>query len=119
MMDCLARDMVISLSSKGWRITSSTLRANSGSSSRKSTPLWASDISPGVDSATAYEGYIGGAVVWVHGISLDDKGGACWEGAGYGVYHSGFECSSLVNGGRMLWSRFLPSLFCHFLGGLS
>ena len=35
-------------SSSGWRSTSSTLRPNSGSSSRNSTPLWASDTSPGM-----------------------------------------------------------------------
>ena len=34
-------------SSSGWRITSSTLRRNSGNSSRNSTPRCASDTSPG------------------------------------------------------------------------
>ena len=33
-----AREMVTEPSSSGWRITSSTLRWNSGNSSRKSTP---------------------------------------------------------------------------------
>jgi len=42
-----ARLMVTIRSSMGWRITSSTVRLNSGSSSRKRTPLWASEISPG------------------------------------------------------------------------
>ena len=43
----LARDMHTLRSSIGWRITSSAERLNSGNSSRKSTPLCASDISPG------------------------------------------------------------------------
>jgi len=43
-----AREMVTRRSSIGWRITSSTERLNSGSSSKKSTPLWASEISPGM-----------------------------------------------------------------------
>ena len=34
-------------SSSGWRMTSRTLRLNSGSSSRNSTPLCASETSPG------------------------------------------------------------------------
>lgn len=34
-------------SSSGWRMTSSVSRRNSGSSSRNSTPRWASEISPG------------------------------------------------------------------------
>ena len=34
-------------SSSGWRKTSRTFRGNSGSSSRKSTPLWESETSPG------------------------------------------------------------------------
>ncbi len=42
-----AREMVTIPSSSGCRNTSSALRWNSGSSSRKSTPLWASDTSPG------------------------------------------------------------------------
>ena len=41
------RDMVTQRSSSGCRITSSTCRLNSGSSSRNSTPLCASEISPG------------------------------------------------------------------------
>src|SRR5438094_4437884 len=45
--DMAARAMHTVPSSSGWRITSSTLRGNSGSSSKKSTPLWASDTSPG------------------------------------------------------------------------
>jgi len=45
--DMAAREMVTRRSSSGWRITSSTLRGNSGSSSRKSTPLWESETSPG------------------------------------------------------------------------
>ena len=40
--------MLITRSSSGWRITSSTIRLNSGSSSRNSTPLCARLISPGV-----------------------------------------------------------------------
>jgi hypothetical protein len=39
--------MLVMPSSSGWRKTSRTWRRNSGSSSRKSTPLWASDTSPG------------------------------------------------------------------------
>lgn len=42
-----ALEMLTFLSSWGWRITSSAARLNSGSSSRKSTPLWAREISPG------------------------------------------------------------------------
>ena len=42
-----AREMVICLSSKGWRRVSSAERENSGSSSRKRTPLCARLISPG------------------------------------------------------------------------
>ena len=36
--DTRAREMVTTRSSKGWRMTSSTVRLNSGNSSRKSTP---------------------------------------------------------------------------------
>ena len=43
----LALLMVMWRSSRGWRSTSSVLLLNSGSSSQKSTPLWAKDISPG------------------------------------------------------------------------
>src|SRR5664280_2492009 len=39
--------IVITLSSSGCRITSRTVRLNSGSSSRNSTPLCPRDISPG------------------------------------------------------------------------
>jgi hypothetical protein len=42
-----ALEIVISLSSKGCRITSGTVRLNSGSSSRNKTPLWDKDISHG------------------------------------------------------------------------
>ncbi len=42
-----ARAMLTRPSSSGCRSTSSTRRSNSGISSRNSTPLWASDISPG------------------------------------------------------------------------
>ena len=42
-----AREMVICLSSKGWRRVSSAERENSGSSSKKRTPLCARLISPG------------------------------------------------------------------------
>ena len=41
------REMVTLPSSKGWRSTSIAGRANSGSSSKNSTPLWAREISPG------------------------------------------------------------------------
>jgi hypothetical protein len=34
--------------SSGWRKTSRTWRRNSGHASKKSTPLWASDTSPGI-----------------------------------------------------------------------
>ena len=43
-----AREMVTRPSSSGCRIVSSTLRLNSGNSSRNSTPWCASEISPGV-----------------------------------------------------------------------
>jgi hypothetical protein len=39
--------MYVMPSSSGWRRTSRTWRRHSGRSSRKSTPLWASDTSPG------------------------------------------------------------------------
>ena len=42
-----ARERATRPDSSGSRRASSTLRLNSGSSSRNSTPLWASDISPG------------------------------------------------------------------------
>src|SRR5216683_3048879 len=42
-----AREMVTAPSSSGCRITSSTFRWNSGSSSKKSTPLCPSETSPG------------------------------------------------------------------------
>src|SRR6185312_12619155 len=45
--DMEARAMETVPSSSGWRITSSTLRGNSGNSSRNSTPLWARETSPG------------------------------------------------------------------------
>jgi hypothetical protein len=45
--DMAARAMETVPSSSGCRITSSTLRGNSGNSSKKSTPLCASDTSPG------------------------------------------------------------------------
>ena len=44
----LALDTLIWRSSSGWRRTSRTVRGNSGNSSRKSIPLWESDISPGI-----------------------------------------------------------------------
>jgi hypothetical protein len=40
--------VVTTPSSSGYRNTSRTWRRNSGSSSRKSTPWWASDTSPGI-----------------------------------------------------------------------
>ena len=43
----LTREMVTRPSSMGWRNTSMEARENSGSSSKKSTPLWAREISPG------------------------------------------------------------------------
>ncbi len=43
----LALDIVTSRSSRGWRITSSTLLLNSGNSSKNNTPLCANEISPG------------------------------------------------------------------------
>ena len=43
-----AREMVTRPSSSGWRMVSSTLRLNSGNSSRNKTPWCASEISPGV-----------------------------------------------------------------------
>ncbi len=45
--DPAARVMVTSPSSMGWRRASRASRENSGSSSRKRTPLWAREISPG------------------------------------------------------------------------
>src|SRR5882724_13170554 len=46
--DIEARAIVTTPSSSGWRKTSRTWRRNSGNSSKKSTPLWASDTSPGI-----------------------------------------------------------------------
>jgi hypothetical protein len=43
-----AREIVTRPSSSGWRMVSSTLRLNSGNSSRNNTPLCAREISPGV-----------------------------------------------------------------------
>src|SRR5215218_5705359 len=43
-----ARAIVTTPSSSGWRKTSRTWRRNSGNSSRKSTPWWASDTSPSI-----------------------------------------------------------------------
>jgi len=43
-----AREIVTTPSSSGWRSTSSVRRLNSGNSSRNKTPLWLSEISPGV-----------------------------------------------------------------------
>src|SRR5882757_3523393 len=43
-----AREIVTIPSSSGWRIVSSTLRLNSGNSSKNKTPWCASEISPGV-----------------------------------------------------------------------
>ncbi len=51
-------------SSSGWRSTSSTCRRNSGSSSRKSTPWWAIESSPGrVERAAADQPGVGDGVV--------------------------------------------------------
>ena len=46
-MELLAREMVTTPSSRGWRSTSRVERLNSGSSSRKRTPWWARLTSPG------------------------------------------------------------------------
>ena len=59
-----ARLSVTVPSSSGWRSTSSTLRRNSGSSSRKSTPPWARLTSPGPrDGAAADESGVADGVV--------------------------------------------------------
>src|SRR3954469_1081155 len=42
-----AREIVTRRSSMGWRITSKTVRLNSGNSSKNNTPLCDKDISPG------------------------------------------------------------------------
>src|SRR6266852_4037357 len=49
--DIAARAMHTVPSSSDWRMTSRTLRGNSGSSSRNSTPLWARGTSPGRGTA--------------------------------------------------------------------
>jgi len=49
----LARLMVATLSSNGWRITSRTRVPNSGISSKNKTPLCASDISLGLGMFTS------------------------------------------------------------------
>ena len=43
----VARVMVMTPSSKGWRSVSSADLSNSGSSSKNKMPLWAREISPG------------------------------------------------------------------------
>ena len=45
--DALTREIVTRPSSSGWRRHSIAVRENSGSSSKNSTPLCASDTSPG------------------------------------------------------------------------
>jgi hypothetical protein len=45
---CAEECMLVTLSSSGWRQTSRTWRRHSGNSSKKSTPWWASDTSPGI-----------------------------------------------------------------------
>ena len=61
----LLRAMVTVPSSSGWRSTSRTLRGNSGSSSRNSTPLCARLTSPGrgVPDAAAEQAGVGDGVV--------------------------------------------------------
>ena len=78
--------MVTVPSSSGWRMTSSTLRGNSGSSSRKSTPLWARETSPGrgIDAAADQAG-VGDGVVRRAERPLGDQPGGGIEHAGDGV----------------------------------
>ena len=56
--------MLMVRSSRGWRITSSTERENSGNSSRNNTPLWARDISPGIGLAPPPTSATGDMVWW-------------------------------------------------------
>jgi len=49
------REMDIFPSSRGWRSTSSALFLKWGSSSRKSTPLWEREISPGTGNRVAFK----------------------------------------------------------------
>ena len=46
-----ARATVTTPSSRGWRRASRASRENSGNSSRKSTPRWAKETSPGLGMA--------------------------------------------------------------------
>ena len=83
----LMREMLILRSSSGWRSTSSTLRVNSGSSSRKSTPLCARLR----EAATASHGNSGDGVMWIAERSAGDESLLPTQFAGYGVYLGGFQ----------------------------
>ena len=81
--DMAARAMVTVPSSSGWRMTSSTLRGNSGSSSRNSTPLCARrDFAGPRDDAAADQAGIGDGVVRRAERARADQPGA-------GVQHAG------------------------------
>ena len=90
--DMAARAMQTVPSSSGWRITSSTLRGNSGSSSRKSTPLCASETSPGPrNHAAADQAGVGDGVVRRTKRPHADQSGAGIEHAGDAVNLGGLE----------------------------
>ena len=73
-------------------MTSSTLRGNSGNSSRKSRPLCASETSPGRGhDAAADESGVGDGVVGRAEGPLRDEARAGIEHAGDGVNLGGFE----------------------------
>ena len=70
-----AREMVMRPLSSGSRNTSSTLRSNSGNSSRNSTPWWASEISPGRESLPPPARAAAGSVVgWPRASSAQPSG---------------------------------------------
>ncbi len=70
-----ARNRDLSLPPVGWRIVSKTLRLNSGNSSRNKTPLWASEISPGVgiDVAAQQTGIARGMMRRAEGPLRDER----------------------------------------------
>ena len=90
--DMAARAMVTQPSSSGWRRTSSTLRGNSGSSSRKSRPLCARrDLAGARDHAAADQAGVGDGVVRRAEGAVGDQAAVRVEHAGDGVDLGGLE----------------------------
>ncbi len=87
-----ARAIVTRPSSSGCRSTSSTRRSNSGISSRNSTPLCASEISPGRgNGAAADEGDVRNGVMRCAEGALGQKADALWQRAGHRVDRGALE----------------------------